>query len=291
MSMKKIILGLLAGLLVSTGFAFAEETLPSTASGTTPIKQELKDTRAEVRDRVQEGVKALKENVQQNKTQLKDTLKTQRTDVREKIGIERDAFKEESRTKLEQFRTATAEQKQGILQDLKTKREELQTNAATLKQELRDNAEQLRTEFREKVKDARERARIAIAHHRSILMTTRFRAAIARLGNIIERIESRIQTLQGQGVDTSSVTPLVEEAKNLKAQAEATLESLKAKYESLLSGNDPKQILEEAKVLVADIKSQLEALRAKLREIVAALKALAPQPAVPATSATDEQTP
>src|SRR3989344_2220700 len=219
MSMKKIILGLLAGLLVSTGFAFAEETLPSTASEAMPIKQELKDTRAEVRDKVQEGVKALKENVQQNKTQFEDTLKT--------------------------------------------KREELQTNAATLKQELRDNAEQLRTEFREKVKDARERARIAIAHHRSILMTTRFRAAIARLGNIIERIESRIQTLQGQGVDTSSVTPLVEEVKNLKAQAEATLESLKAKYESLLSGSDPKQILEEAKVLVADLKSQLEALRAK----------------------------
>ena len=131
-----------------------------------------------------------------------------------------------------------------------------------------------RTDFRKKIKSTKKRARLAAAHRRAFHMLRRFRFANARYSNIIERIERRIKKLEANDVDITSLVVLLEEAKNLQAETEDKLASVKEKYESLLTGDSPKEAAMAARALAKELKGDLKSIHAKVVELIKALKAL-----------------
>ncbi|HCX45206.1 TPA: hypothetical protein DGT35_01230, partial [Patescibacteria group bacterium] len=102
----------------------------------------------------------------------------------------------------------------------------------------------------------------------------RFHFANARYSNIIERIERRIKKLEANDVDVTSLVVLLEEAKNLQAETEDKLASVKEKYESLLTGDSPKEAAMAARALAKELKGDLKSIHAKVVELIKALKAL-----------------
>tara|TARA_Y100000310_G_scaffold111677_1_gene110081 strand:+ start:4001 stop:4714 length:714 start_codon:yes stop_codon:yes gene_type:complete len=131
-----------------------------------------------------------------------------------------------------------------------------------------------RTDFRKKIKSTKKRARLAAAHRRAFHMLKRFHFANARYSNIIERIERRIKKLEANDVDVTSLVVLLEEAKNLQAETEDKLASVKEKYESLLTGDSPKEAAMAARALAKELKGDLKSIHAKVVELIKALKAL-----------------
>ena len=131
-----------------------------------------------------------------------------------------------------------------------------------------------RINFRNKVKSTKKRARLAVAHRRAFHMLKRFHFANARYSNIIERIERRIKKLEANDVDITSLVVLLEEAKNLQAETEDKLASVKEKYESLLTGDSPKEAAMAARALAKELKGDLKSIHAKVVELIKALKAL-----------------
>lgn len=257
---KKRYLAVIAGGLALAAVAFAHDGEEITQTQTTQ-----QTPRQELRAQVQTERQAVKTQIQ-----------TQREATRAKIQEERATLKTETQQKLQTIKTTTSEEREKIRAELKTSRDALHQNVKTMREETRTEAKQLRDDFRTKVQDAHERARIAAAHGRGLKMLNRYRAAIARFEHLIGRIEMRLEKLKARGVDVSSVIPMIEEAKNMKIEAEADLEALKAKYEELLKGENGKGIAEEARAIAKELKTKLQAFHAKLKEIARALRALTP---------------
>lgn len=203
-------------------------------------------------------------------------LRGERTELQAQIKSDLQSFQTEARTLLRDLADATPEERKEAMQDLREGREELRQQARELRDNLRDTAKERRDAFREKFHDARESARVAAAHGKGLRMLNRFRAAITRFTHITERLESRREKMEERRIDTSSVVPLIEEAKNMRTQAEATMEELKAKYESLLDGERTGGISEEARAIAQTLKKETGDLHAQLKEIASALRALTP---------------
>ncbi len=145
----------------------------------------------------------------------------------------------------------------------------------------------LRDNFRENVKttighvDHGKTARIAVAHGKGLRMLNRFRSAMARFDHILSRLESRIEKIKieiegeeraATGIVNSKFPPdnlvaLIEKAKNMQVENEAKMEELKAKYESLLLGENAGGIAEEARAIAAELKTDIENLHSIIIEI------------------------
>lgn len=219
----------------------------------------------------------LRAELLEERRELKIQIESERERIHEIIEEDREIFHDVSKSIINNIKSATGEDRGELIEQLRSQRQTLHENAGVLRQELRENSRELRENFRERVKSLNERARIGAAHGRGLRMLNRFRAAIARFDHITGRLESRIEKLEERGIDVSSVTPLIEEAKNMKAEADVTMETLKAKYESLLEGENSKGIGEEAKEIALELKTEVRNLHAKLREIITAIKSLVPE--------------
>ena len=247
---KKIIISLLIGLVLTAGSVLARTN--ATSSGEGRLEKELRG-------------------------QVQVQFKEARQAIQKAIKEKRDSLQKEAQKQLKNLKDATLEGREKIIEGLKSRREALKEEAQALRQNLRENAKGLRDNFREKVKSVKERARIGAAHGKGLRMLNRFRSAIARFEHILKRLETRTQKLEAQGKDISSITPLIEEAKNTQVQAEAKIEDLKAKYESLLEGGNSKGIGQEAQTMAKEIKAEIEKLHNKLKEIVIVLTKITPQ--------------
>ena len=253
-------------LLFASVFVFAQEDTATTTKRDAPMNQ-----------------------IGQERKNLEAGIKEKRLLLLENIKTERANLQTAAKERVEKLKTATKEEVARLKEELKAGRETVQEKAQTLRQNLKDNAKELRDNFKEKVQSVKDRAKIAAAHGRGLKMLNRYRSAIARFDHILTRLESRVEKLKARGVDVSSVTPLLEEAKNMKVENAAKLEELKAKYESLLEGDNPQGIGEEAKAVAQELKAEIEKLHNKLKEIVSAIKALQPEDEQEATSTSSGQ--
>ncbi|MBI2038969.1 MAG: hypothetical protein HYT22_01650 [Candidatus Niyogibacteria bacterium] len=262
---KKRYLAVIAGGLAFAAFAFAQ-------TGTTQTPGQ--DARTQTQTQRQE---------------LKTQLDVQRKALRAAVEAERTKFRTEAQQKLQSIRTATPEERETIRVELKAEREELQKSTKMMRDDLKASSTQLREDFRTKVQDVRERAKIAAAHGRGLKMINRYRAAIARFDHLIGRLEMRLEKLETRGIDVSSVVPMIEEAKNMKVEADADLEAMKAKYEDLLNGENTGGVAEEARAIAKDLKTKLEAFHNKLKDIAKAIRALVPEEGTATTTSANTQ--
>ena len=195
-----------------------------------------------------------------------------------KVEEIRKDFQETQMNIIRNIRSAAPEERKSLIDELKAKREAFQTEIVSMNLSIRENAKGLRDNFREtvRIKWSRDNGsvvypRIANAHGNGLRMLNRFRSAMARFDHILSRLESRVEKLEVRGVNVSSVIPLVEEAKNISVENAAKLEQLKAKYESLLLGENVKGVAEEARAIATELKIETENLHVKLREIAMAV--------------------
>ena len=199
----------------------------------------------------------------------------------------KEAFHDTQTDIIRNIRAAAPEERESLKEDLKANRKVFLTEIVSMNLTTRENAKALREDFRENVKttighvDHGKTARIAVAHGKGLRMLNRFRSAMARFDHILDRLESRIAKIRieieteeraATGKTNSTFPPknmvaLIEEAKNMQVENEAKMEELKAKYESLLLGENAGGVAEEARALATELKTDIENLRAIIIEI------------------------
>ena len=195
------------------------------------------------------------------------------------ITLKRAVFHDAAMNIIQNIRSAAPEERKDLIDELRANRETIQTEILSMRLSIRGNAQELRENFRETVilkwsmdNGSVAYRRIVVAHGKGLRMLNRFRSAMARFDHILGRLESRVDKLEARGVDTSAVIPLIEEAKNMSIENEVKMEKLKAKYESLLKGENLQGIAKEARAIAKTLKTEIENLHAKLREIVDEIK-------------------
>ena len=197
------------------------------------------------------------------------------------ITLERAIFHDASKNIIQNLRAATPEERESLINELQTSRGLWDTEIVSMDLKIRENAQELRDNFRKRVEttighvDHGKTARIANAHGKGLRMINRFRSATARFNHILGRLESRVLKLEARGYEIDSffdVQTSIEEANNISIENEAKLIELKAKYESLLLGENLRGIGEEARAIAKELKTEIENLHAKLREIVDGIK-------------------
>ncbi|MBI2635224.1 MAG: hypothetical protein HYW79_01630 [Parcubacteria group bacterium] len=189
---------------------------------------------------------------------------------------------------LKSFLIAIGVNEKGV-QEVIAKLEELHRPPTSLKElDTSENAKVLRDNFRENVRtlfkgDGTPVRRIALAHGRGLRMLNRFRSATARFDHILGRLESRIEKMriefevEGEDCEVKSIFHTSDDnggieiatlkAKNMQVENEAKIEELKAKYESLLLGENAGGIAKEARAIAEELKADIENLRAIIIEI------------------------
>ncbi|MDP2695800.1 MAG: hypothetical protein Q8O87_00945 [bacterium] len=198
----------------------------------------------------------------------------------------KEAFHDTQTDIIQNIRAAAPEERESLKEELKANREAFQTEIVSMSLTTRENAKALRENFRENVKttighvDHGKTTRIAVAHGKGLRMLNRFRSAMARFDHILGRLESRIEKMrieiEGEARSTAKIKDtfpptntavLIEKAKNMSVENEAKMEELKAKYESLLLGENAGGVAEEARALATELKTDIENLRAIIIEI------------------------
>lgn len=99
--------------------------------------------------------------------------------------------------------------------------------------------------------------------------------AIRKLSDLIGKIDKKVATLQDRGVDVSSLSAPISEAKNMKAEAEALLSDLKDKYNSIdPASTNPKRQVQDFMNGMKALKKKLVELHRSLMDIVKELRKL-----------------
>ena len=198
----------------------------------------------------------------------------------------KEAFHDTQTDIIRNIRAAAPEERESLKEDLKANRKVFLTEIVSMNLTTRENAKALREDFRENVKttighvDHGKTARIAVAHGKGLRMLNRFRSAMARFDHILGRLESQIEKIRIE-VETEgrakgkieiilpppNIAVLIEEAKNMQVENAAKMEELKAKYESLLLGENAGGVAEEARAIATELKTDIENLRAIIIEI------------------------
>jgi hypothetical protein len=112
---------------------------------------------------------------------------------------------------------------------------------------------------------------------------TRAERAIARLDQIMVRVQSRYDKLDDQDVDLSKVDPLMDKAKQQKTEAVAAITKAKANWDAFKAAaededGDPRVAGKVFIESMKDVNKKLIAFHKTLHETVQAMKRAAPKP-------------
>jgi len=131
-------------------------------------------------------------------------------------------------------------------------------------------------ENRPEIRDERRNALSELIQKRVINLaaniSNRFDAAAARLTNISGRLDSRIEKLKSQGVNTEIAEAELAEAQTALSEVTNGMRAIdEIVYESVTS-ETPRQTWQEVRTLFGEAKTDLLAAKTSLRAAVAALK-------------------
>ena len=158
--------------------------------------------------------------------------------------------------------------------------------------ETRQTAIQNRVELhREQVATRAGEVRKKLVEHRKVLirkyfarMMVRFRAAIARMGRIANRIERRLGIMEERGIDVADLQSDLASARDDLSVAEGLLGGLEDKVEEALASDDPKSAFESVRQTVQDVRDMLKDIHQMLVTIIRSMKGLATEGTEDATT-------
>ncbi|PIR59379.1 MAG: hypothetical protein COU69_00555 [Candidatus Pacebacteria bacterium CG10_big_fil_rev_8_21_14_0_10_56_10] len=133
---------------------------------------------------------------QQRQTDFQQEVDARRTEQQSNL--------ENRQTQFDTRQTDRQAESQARQADLESRRAELEDR----RQELKTEAEAKKEEVRQQ--QAKKRAEVAAAHAQRV--STRFNAYFSRLNNIMTKIQSRIDKLEGQGVDVTRIQAKFDDA-------------------------------------------------------------------------------
>ena len=102
-------------------------------------------------------------------------------------------------------------------------------------------------------------------------VSLRLTAATGRFGDIVARLETRIEKFKLEGVDTAPAEAKLTEAKHVLVSAIIALDGLPS-AKAAVSGDTPREAMGEIRVQIMAIRDDLGRVQTLLRETIALLK-------------------
>ncbi|MGE5297759.1 MAG: hypothetical protein ACM3KM_01200 [Acidobacteriaceae bacterium] len=112
-------------------------------------------------------------------------------------------------------------------------------------------------------------------------------SALERMSAIYTKIETRKEKMDEQGLDTSSLTPLMEKAMTQKEKVAGMLETATTKLQAVKTSAQPRKAAQEFLTANKDLKKALIELHQNLKDIVKAMIAIEKQAKAETNSATE----
>jgi hypothetical protein len=128
--------------------------------------------------------------------------------------------------------------------------------------------QELRTERRIALSEVRQERIINLAAN----ISNRMDAAVLRLFTIIDRLESRLQKLDQQGVDITTARASLQEATQSLAEARAALVDIDADVYNATTGEEAYTAWQDLRAHYQSIASSIRSTHTSLRAVIAALK-------------------
>ena len=156
------------------------------------------------------------------------------------------------------------------LDKMKDAREQHKENAEMRKdnmEEKRAEMQENRAEHKGEITDA-VKAKIAQRINRA---QERMSAMVNRFTKIIDRLDSRINTLTENGVDTTEAIRLVADARTALGDAQSTIDAINV--DAILAAEDIRSALTEAKTSMKAAKESFRSAHTSLRDAVKSLRA------------------
>lgn len=251
-----IALATTTALFAFSGLAFAQETAQLPAE--TPAPAGI------IPAPVRPNVKAMQVKVQEKRIEIKDSA----TDIRNTFKVE---VKDLRTNTKEQMREATSSAERRVIEKnaIEQRKELMETRKAS-STEIRDQKKDLLEARQAEVKDRmKEQARKNVE-----MIKRRYEIAIKQFDNLSARIQSRIEKMKANGIDTTSAESALALAVTAIAQVKTDAQALADLGAQIQSGDDAKtlrpQIESAVKQLNASVKAAHEALKAAGRALLAA---------------------
>jgi len=177
----------------------------------------------------------------------------------------------EAKEKRENFEDNKQEQKEEFIETRTELREELEGN----REEFQAQSEERKEEMREKIevrKEAlQERTQERIANL-AANVSNRMEAAIARIQQIINRFQARMDALAERGVDVTAAQEALDEAQGHLNDASVAIANIDSVVAEVIGSESPREAWGSAKETYGAIKADIKAAHTSLRSALALLK-------------------
>lgn len=145
------------------------------------------------------------------------------------------------------------------------RRDQLREGVASRTDIVRGQIEERRDEIRNQLRD---RIKNLLGN-----IKRRMNAAIERIGNIADRIESRVEKLSERGVDESLALQFIEEARSELREASAIINNTTdAEMDTVIDSDRPRDAFASIKERIREAAGHIRSAHQALRSAVAALK-------------------
>jgi chromosome segregation ATPase len=251
MNRKTSVAATLTAFLAFSGIAFAEDAVQLPTVPPLPLRANL----PVIQERRADLVQTAKE--------MRDNLKANIIDVRANTKEEMQAAS--SSTERREIERNAIEQRKEMIENRKE-------NASVISDQRKDLLEARK----EKASEIRDRIKEQ-AHQHIETMKRRYEVALKQFENLVTRIESRIEKMRGNGIDTAQAESALSLAVSAIARARNDAQTLANLNGQIQSGDDARamrlQVGEDVKTLHESIKSAHNALVNAGKELIAAAKA------------------
>lgn len=103
-------------------------------------------------------------------------------------------------------------------------------------------------------------------------VSNRMEAAIARIQNVIDRVNTRIIKLEGAGLDVSEAQRIMASAQTSLDAAAAQIETIDVEVNAAVTAEDPRKAWQTVKAKYQSIRDQLRTAHSEIKAAIQALK-------------------
>lgn len=219
--------------------------------------------REEIRENVQEEVRAARERMQEEVRNMREQEREAATQAREQIREQVRAFQpftpeqvEQFEAQRETFRKALEERREEFKSAIEAKREEVKAQVEAKRAELKTKLQVLRDDRRQQIV---ERIYVNV-NELNTRMTKHFLEVLGNIEKVLERVESRADKAAANGLDVAAVRTAIGNAEAKIAASRAAVEAQAAKaYTVTVVGS-------------STLKSDVAAVRDALRNDLTAVR-------------------